>query len=354
MGKTIRIDPVTRLEGHGRVEIFLDDNGDVANAYFQVPELRGFEHFCVGRAAEEMPVITNRICGFCPEAHHVAAAKALDGVFGVEAPRPAHLLRELLYMAFVVTDHITHFYALAAPDVIIGPDAPVAQRNLLGVIGHLGLERGRAMLACRARNHTMLEWLGGRKIHPSAGVPGGWSTTLSEERRRQIVEFGRQNIEFTRESVRLFVRQLDESPGLHEMLAGDTYAHSTYGMGTVDANNCLNFYDGMLRVVSPAGREVARFAAQDYRQHIAERVEPWSYMKFPYLKAIGWKGFEEGEASGVYVASPLSRLNASDRLATSAGQRGVRALLRMVRQTPHRRPFRARAQPHGDALGAAD
>ena len=130
----LTIDPITRLEGHGKIEIFLDEHGDVERTYFQVPELRGFESFCVGRPVEEMPVLTNRICGVCPEAHHLAAAKAADAVYRVEPPRPATLLRELLYCAFFVADHTTHFYALGGPDLIVGPDAPVAERNILGVI----------------------------------------------------------------------------------------------------------------------------------------------------------------------------------------------------------------------------
>ena len=145
----LTIDPITRLEGHGKIEIFLDDQGDVEQTYFQVPELRGFEAFCVGRPVEEMPTLTNRICGVCPEAHHLAAAKAADAVYGVDPPRPAKLLRELLYSAFFVTDHTTHFYALGGPDVILGPDAPVADRNILGVIRKVGLEFGSRVIETR-------------------------------------------------------------------------------------------------------------------------------------------------------------------------------------------------------------
>ena len=119
--KRISIDPITRLEGHGRIEIFLNDEGDVVNTYFQVPELRGFEQFCVGRLAEDMPVITTRICGVCPEAHHMASVKALDDLFDVEPPLVAKKIREIVYMAFYITDHTTHFYALAGPDFIVGP-----------------------------------------------------------------------------------------------------------------------------------------------------------------------------------------------------------------------------------------
>ncbi len=127
--RRISIDPITRLEGHGKIDIFLTDEGDVANAYLQIPELRGFERFCLGRPAEDMPNLTNRICGVCPEAHHMAATKALDALFHVDPPPAAKKLRELFYSIFFVTDHTTHFYALAGPDFVVGPTAPVAERN---------------------------------------------------------------------------------------------------------------------------------------------------------------------------------------------------------------------------------
>ena len=146
----LTIDPVTRLEGHGKIEIFLDEAGDVERTYFQVPELRGFEAFCVGRPVEEMPTLTNRICGVCPEAHHLAAAKAADAVYGVTPPPAGRKLRELLYCAFFVTDHTTHFYVLCGPDLIVGPDAPVAERNILGVIRKVGAEVGSRVIDAAA------------------------------------------------------------------------------------------------------------------------------------------------------------------------------------------------------------
>ena len=138
--RKIMIDPITRLEGHGKIAIFLDEEGEVANAYVQIPELRGFEKFCEGRLAEDMPQITQRICGVCPEAHHLASTKALDNVFQVEPTSTARKIRELLYSAFFVTDHTTHFYILAGPDFIMGPEAPPSERNILGVIGKVGIE----------------------------------------------------------------------------------------------------------------------------------------------------------------------------------------------------------------------
>lgn len=277
--KRITIDPITRLEGHGKIEIFLDEQGDVANAYFQVPELRGFESFCVGRLAEDMPTITNRICGVCPEAHHLASVKALDDLFGLEPPSAAKKLRELLYMAFYVTDHTTHFYALGGPDFIIGPDAPPQERNILGVIRKVGLDVGKQVIGCRARNHDIIRQLGGRGIHPAAGLPGGWSQPLAEEARQQIEKAARENIEFALFTLDVFADLVLKNSTYMDLITSDVYLHRTYSMGTVDEENKVNFYDGMIRVVDPEGSEFAKYEPRDYHHHIAERVEPWTYLK---------------------------------------------------------------------------
>lgn len=319
-GKRITIDPITRLEGHGKIEIFLDERGDVANAYFQIPELRGFERFCVGRHAEDMPVITNRICGVCPEAHHMASVKALDALYGVTPPPAAKKIRELMYMAFYVTDHTTHFYALGGPDFILGPDAPPAERNILGVIRAVGLDTGKKVIECRHRNHEVIKALGGRAIHPCAGVPGGWSKPITEDVRRQCQKAAVQNIEFAMFSLGVFDSVVLGNAAYKDLIFSDAYLHKMYSMGTVDARGRLNFYDGSIRVVDPEGEEFVKYKAKDYASHIAERVEPWSYLKFPYLKNIGWKGFVDGPDSGLYVASPLSRLNVTDGMATPMAQ----------------------------------
>jgi F420-non-reducing hydrogenase large subunit len=318
--RRISINPITRLEGHGRIEIFLDAEGNVANAYVQVPELRGFERFSIGRPVEEMPVITNRICGVCPEAHHMAATKALDQVFDVEPPPAARKLRELLYMAFYVTDHTTHFYALGGPDFIVGPDAPPAERNILGVLRKVGMEVGQKVIACRSRNHHVIEMVGGRSIHPVAGVPGGWSRPIVEAERKEIEQAAIANIEFAQFSLRIFHSIVLGNAAYRDMVTSDLYCHRTYYMGTVDGRNRANFYDGMIRVVDPDGREFLKYPASDYARHVAERVETWTYMKFPYLRQVGWKGFVDGPESGVYCATPLARLNVSDGLATPLAQ----------------------------------
>ncbi|MHB8084875.1 MAG: Ni/Fe hydrogenase subunit alpha [Dehalococcoidia bacterium] len=318
--KRITIDPITRLEGHGKIEIFLDDNGQVANTYFQVPELKGFEKFCEGRLAEDMPQITQRICGVCPEAHHLASTKALDAVFHVDPPGPAKKLRELLYSSFYVTDHTTHFYILAGPDFVMGPDAPVAERNILGVIGKVGLELGGAVIKTRMQNHHIVQMLGGRAVHPVFGLPGGISKGLNEEERKEVEAIARESVEFAKLSLKVFDDIVLKNKAYVDMIVSDAYTHKTYYMGMVDKNNKVNFYDGVMRIVDPEGKEFAKFEAKDYLAHMAEHVEPWSYMKFPFLKNVGWKGFVDGASSGVFRVAPLARLNASDGMATPMAQ----------------------------------
>jgi F420-non-reducing hydrogenase large subunit len=320
MTQRITIDPITRLEGHGKIEIFLDDMGEVANTYFQVPELRGFEVFCLGRPAEEMPRLTNRICGVCPEAHHMAASKALDDLYKVEVPSAGKKLRELFYMAFYVTDHTTHFYALGGPDFVVGPSAPKGQRNILGVVGVVGVEAGLKVINTRKRNHEIIKMIGGRPIHPVAGLPGGMAKAINEEERQFIEQAARENVDFALWSLEIFDQIVLQNSGYVDLIVSDGYTQKTYYMGLVDENNHTNFYDGMVRVVDPDGVEFCKYAPQDYMDHIAEHVEPYSYLKYPYLKNVGWKGFVDGKDSGMYAATPLSRLNAADGMATPKAQ----------------------------------
>ncbi len=320
MTTRISIDPITRLEGHGKVEIFLDDAGNVENVYFQVPELRGFETFCEGHPVEELARITTRICGVCPEAHHMASAKAADAVYGVEIPSAAKKLRELLYSAFFVTDHATHFYILGGPDFIVGPSADPKVRNILGVIAKVGRETGLKVINTRHRCHQVIKTLGGKTIHPVSSIPGGVSKGLNEEERKEIESVARDAIEFGKFSLKAFEDIVLANKAYVDLILHKGYSHNTYNMGTVDENNHINFYEGMVRVTDQDGMEFAKFKAEDYLDHIAERVEPWTYLKFPYLKKIGWKGLVDGKDSGVYKATPLSRCNASDGMATPLAQ----------------------------------
>lgn len=320
MKQKICIDPITRLEGHARVDLFLDEEGALSNAYLVIPELRGFEKFCEGRPVEEMPRITQRICGVCPIAHHMAAAKAGDAVYHVDPPPTAKKLRELMYSAFFVADHATHFYILGGPDFVVGPDAPKSERNILGVVRKVGKETGGKVMQLLRDNHEITAMIGGRYIHSVSAIVGGVAKPITEEDRLAILERAQRSVEFAKETLQLFDDIVLGNPEYVNMITSDAFAHQTYYMGLVDENNKVNFYDGKVRVVSPTGEEFVKYGPEDYLNVIAEHVEPWTYLKFPYLKEIGWKGFVDGEDSGVYRASPLARLNASDGMATPEAQ----------------------------------
>ncbi|MFH1012090.1 MAG: Ni/Fe hydrogenase subunit alpha [bacterium] len=318
--KSIVIDPITRLEGHGKIHLFVKDDGSLANCYFQVPELRGFEQFCVGRPVEELARITTRICGVCPDAHHMAAAKATDAVFGVTPPPAALKLRNLVYNAFYAGDHTTHFYALGGPDFVCGPDAPPAERNILGLIAKVGLEAGKKVIAQRARGQRVIEIIGGKKVHPVTALPGGMSKRVTQEEQAEMIKIGQEMVEFGKFTIQVVNDVVLANTAYVDLILSDTYAHKTYNMGMVDANNKVNFYDGRVRVVGPDGKEHCKYEPKDYLQFVAEHVEPYSYLKYPFLKKIGWKGFVDGVDSGVYKATPLSRLNASDGMAAPLAQ----------------------------------
>ncbi|MGD8236912.1 MAG: Ni/Fe hydrogenase subunit alpha [Armatimonadota bacterium] len=320
MAQTLVVDPITRLEGHGKIQIFLNDEGGVRDAYLQIPELRGFEKFCEGRPIEELPRITPRICGVCPEAHHMASAKAADACYRVDPPGAAKKLRELLYNAFYVGDHATHFYILAGPDFVVGPTADPAERNILGLIGKVGVELGKQVIDARLSCYEVIEILGGRPVHPVAAIPGGVSKGLDDEERARVQEIANGAVEFAKLSLQVFNDVVLGNQEYVDLILSDAFQHQTYYMGLVDENNCVNFYDGMLRTVDPEGNEINKFGASDYLEHIGEHVESWSYLKFPYLKQVGWKGLEDGKDSGLYRVAPLARLNAADGMATPQAQ----------------------------------
>lgn len=320
MTKTVSIDPITRLEGHGRIDIFLDDEGKVDNAYLRIPELRGFERFCVGRPVEELPRITTRICGVCPEAHHMASAKAADAVYHVTPPPAAVKLRRLLYNTFYVADHAVHFYILAGPDFVVGPDAPAAERNIFGLISKVGVEAGKHVIKSRARAQELVKMLGGRAIHQVTSLPGGVSRGMDADEQQLAQEITADLVEFGKFTLKILDDLVLSNPEYLELITDDVYRHETHYMGLVDEHNHVDFYDGEVRVVDTKGVEQARFEPADYLNYVEEHVEPWTYLKFPYLKAKGWKGFVDGEDSGIYRAAPLARLNVADGMSTPLAQ----------------------------------
>jgi len=319
--KRITIDPITRLEGHGKIEIFLDDNGDCTNAYWQIPELRGFERFCIGRHISELPVLTNRLCGVCPAAHHIASTLTLDAVFNAETTETAHKLRELFYMGQYTHSHIAHFYALAAADFVLGPAAPAEKRNILGVVEAVGLEIGSKVIEHRHYGQKVQEIIGGRATHPVFGIPGGVSKPLKEEDRQEIEKMAKSCVEFGKFTLELFDNVvLKNKDYLDIILNGNTYYLETNYMGLVDDNDMVELYKGKVRVVDPNGKELAKFEPNQYLDYIAEHVEPWTYMKMPFFKPIGWKGLVDGASSGMLRVGPLGRLNASKGMSTPLAQ----------------------------------
>lgn len=333
--RKITIDPITRLEGHGRIEIFLDGAGEVERAYFQIPELRGFEKFCEGRPAEEMPRITTRVCGVCPTAHHMASTKALDNLYQVEPTSAARKIRELMYNAFMAEDHLLHFFFLSGPDFVVGPKAPAAERNILGLIAKVGIETGGKVIEARKRLRGIIETIGGKVIHPVCGLPGGVSKAVTEEERKAFIRAAEYLVEFSVfVALDLWDNVILKNPEYVDLITGDIFKHRTYYMGMVDENNKVSFYDGDIRVVDPNGKEFARFKTGEYLDHIREHVEPWTYVRLSFLKKVGWKGFVDGEESGVFRVAPLARLNVADGMATPLAQEAYEKMYEVLGGKP--------------------
>jgi len=316
MGKTLNIAPITRIEGHASVAIHLDDNGNVADAKLHVLSLRGFEKFVVGRPVEEVPRIVNRICGICPWNHHLASNKAADACLGVEVPPAGKKLRELCQMLAYIPDKILHFYFLAAPDFVLGPDADYSVRNVVGIIG-ANPDLAKKVVHMRYKAQMMLEKFAGKVIHPIAAVVGGYSKPMSEEERKELLagvqelkDFSVFTIKFAREEV--FPKYLDAVKILGVFPSGY--------IGTVrPSDGALELFDGELRLMDKDGN-FDQFKYEEYTEYIAEHVEPWSYLKFPYIKKQGGIKLDENDPVGVYRSNCLARINVCDKMATPLAQ----------------------------------
>ncbi|MBZ5701049.1 MAG: Ni/Fe hydrogenase subunit alpha [Acidobacteriia bacterium] len=305
MGKKIVIDPVTRIEGHARITLQTDDQGVVQQAYFHVTQLRGFETFCAGRPFYEMPNLMARICGICPVSHLLASAKACDALLAIRVPPVAVQLRRILNLAQVVQSHALSFFYLASPDLLLGMDADPAERNILGVAG-AHPELARSGIRLRQFGQQIIELLGGKRIHPGWVVPGGVSEPLSGEKRERMLAmipealgtaqstlvWFKQNLEKYREEIRTFAN----FPSLF--------------LGLVTAEGQAEYYDGQLRITDAQGAIVAdQLDPARYAEFIEEAVEPFTFLKFPYYKPLGYPG-------GMYRVGPLARLNIAERCGT--------------------------------------
>jgi len=335
MSKKITVNPVTRLEGHGKIEVFLNDNGDVEDAYFQVTELRGFERFCIGRPAEEMPRIVPNICGVCPTPHNMASTKALDLIYGAAPTPTAKLVRKLQYNANFVEDHYIHFFFLGGPDFVVGPDANPATRNILGVIDKVGLDIAKKVINVRERTRDIIRLIASKPPHPEGGLPGGVPRGIKEEERKTIIETANLSVEFAQFALKLFKDAVLGNKKYLDLILSDAYSLKTYYMALVDDYNRQNYYEGMLRVIDPNGKEVAFFHPRDYAEHIGEWVEPWTYIRLTHLRKLGWKGLVEGDNTSLYRVGPLARFNVADGMATPLAQKEYEYMVSVVGKPAH-------------------
>ena len=302
--KEIIIPQVSRVEGHGRVTIKMNENNEVEKSHFHVDEFRGFEKFLEGRLLSEMPVITTRICGICPVSHHLAAAKACDAAFGVEIPPAAKKLRELMHMAQVIHSHAIHFFFLASPDFIMGPSSDPAKRNIFGLL-ESEPELGQKAIRLRKIGQNIVERVGGRSIHPVTAIPGGMSMPLSHEDRHASLNEVEDAIELAKFGIQVVKDIYGTYADLVPKLAG---LQSKY-MGLVNQGN-FDLYDGNLRLIDESGTTLEDFDPQNYCDYIGEHVEDWSYLKFPYFKELG-------PENGIYRVGPLARLNIANSMPTA-------------------------------------
>jgi NAD-reducing hydrogenase large subunit len=300
----ITIEPVTRIEGHAKVTIRMKDDGSVERAFMHVNEFRGFEKFCEGRLYFEMPQITPRICGICPVSHHLASAKAGDLITGRTPPRPANLLRELMHMGQMIQSHGMHFFELAGPDLLLGFDAAPEIRNVVGLIG-ANPELTVKAVQLRKFGQQIIKILGGRRIHPVFAVPGGVNKALTVEERDSILK----DVDAAIATIQVGLQIIKDWAEKNMEDINKFAVFPTGYFGLITPENGLELYEGNIRLIDRQGAELERFPISDYLEYISEHVEPWSYLKFPYYKKMGYP-------EGVYRVGPLGRLNISDKIDT--------------------------------------
>lgn len=305
MSRTIVIDPVTRLEGHGKITLQLDEAGIVQDATFHVTQLRGFEKFCEGRPFYEMPNITARICGICPVSHLIASSKACDAILAVQIPPVAANLRRILNLAQLIQSHALSFFYLSSPDLLLGMDASPDERSILHV-AHSHPQIGADGVALRQFGQRIIEMLAGKRIHPGWTVPGGVNEPLSEEKRDQVLALIPPAVAAIQRTLLWFKEAIQNFSAEIEVFAN----FPTLFMGMIDDRGLAEYYDGHLRVIDSEGNIIAgELEPARYQDFIGEAVEPYSYMKFPYYKPLGYPG-------GTYRVGPLARLNLAGRCDT--------------------------------------
>lgn len=316
MSRTVVIDPVTRIEGHAKISIYLNDAGEVDDARFHVVEYRGFEKFCEGRPFTEMAGITARICGICPVSHLLAAAKTGDKILAVKVPPTAEKLRRLMNLGQITQSHALSFFHLSSPDFLLGWDSDPAKRNVFGLIAE-NPDLARAGIRLRQFGQTVIELLGARKIHAAWAVPGGVRSPLSQESRQWILDRLPESFETIHLALGLFKTMLDSQLKDEINIFGE---FPSLFMGLVGKNGEWEHYGGTLRFKDSQGNIVADgLSEDDYESFLGEAVEKWSYLKFPYYKPLGYP-------DGIYRVGPLARLNVCDSIGTEAADRELQEL----------------------------
>ncbi|MEO1401773.1 MAG: Ni/Fe hydrogenase subunit alpha [Cyanobacteria bacterium J06635_1] len=319
MANRIVIDPVARIEGHAKISIYLDDQGEVTDARFHVTEFRGFEKFCEGRPFWEMPAITARICGICPVSHLLASAKTGDRLLSVQIPSAAEKLRRLMNLGQIIQSHALSFFHLSSPDLLLGWESDPARRNVFGLMA-VEPELARGGIRLRQFGQAMIETLGGRKIHPSWAVPGGVRSNLSESGRADI----RSRLP---EAKAIALKVLDQFKHLLDDFQQEVHIFGNFPslfMGLVSANGTWEHYEGHLRFVDGGGNILAdRLDPSRYFEFIGEAVQPDSYLKSPYYKPLGYPNQPQQchLESGLYRVGPLARLNICDRMGTPLAEK---------------------------------
>ncbi len=322
MSRTLTIDPVTRIEGHAKITIQLDDAGHVQDAHFHVTQVRGFEKFIEGRPFQEMPSLMARICGICPVSHLMASAKACDMIMAVRIRHTAAMLRRIMNMAQILQSHALSFFYLSAPDLLLGMDSPPEQRHIFGLL-QADPEMARAGVRLRAIGQTIIEILGDKRIHPAWVVPGGVAAPLTPEKREQILAMLPEALKLAQLAFERFVPALDRFDAEIASFAN----FPTLFMGLKTKENTLEFYNGDLTIIGPDFKPlVGAIEPEDYTDYIGETVLPYSYLKSPYYKPLGYP-------AGIYRVGPLARLNIVDRPGTPQANEAFKAFLTVHRQS---------------------
>ena len=301
-GKKIVISPVTRVEGHGKVTIRMDEKGKVDYARFHIVEFRGFERFAQGRFYWEMPVLIQRLCGICPVSHHLCAAKATDVIVGADKiPVTAEKMRRLMHFGQTFQSHVLHFFHLCSPDFLFGFDSDPATRNVIGV-AQANPELAKMAILMRKYGQEVIKATSGKKIHGTGAIPGGINKNLTIEERDFLKKDIDQMVQWSIDGLELFKKVLHENL---EYLVNFAAFDSNH-LSLVRADGCLDIYDGVLRAKTADGKIIFdQVQPKDYLEYIREEVRPWSYMKFPFIKSLGME-------KGWYRVGPLARINNCD------------------------------------------